>query len=74
MKVKRHEDGSFHLELTRRNLTALLAKLDDPLSARTLTKFGETGEYIVVKAVEDEEHYANRAPGVVYMPSSGEWH
>lgn len=72
MEFEKHDDGSFRLELTRRNLTALLAKLDDPLSARFLTKIGKTGEYILVKAVEDEEHYSDRAPGEVYMPSTGE--
>lgn len=56
------------VELTRRNLTALLDKLDDPLSNRMLINDG-----IAVAAVEDEEHYADRAPGVVYMPSTGEW-
>lgn len=73
MEFEKHEDGSFRLELTRHNLSVLLAKLDDPLSARTLTKVGKTGEYLVVKAVEDEEHYADRAPGEMYMPSTGEW-
>jgi hypothetical protein len=57
------------IELTRRNLTALLAKLDDPASARMLSD-GETG--FVVRAVEDNEHYSDRAPGEVYMPSTGE--
>jgi hypothetical protein len=57
------------VELTRRNLTALLAKLDDPLSARSLID-GE--QKVMVRAVEDDEHYADRAPGPVYMPSTGE--
>lgn len=57
------------VELTRRNLTALLAKLDDPLSARTL-RDGE--DRVAVKAVEDDEHYKTRPPGEVYMPSTGE--
>jgi hypothetical protein len=56
------------LELTRRNLEALLAKLDDPSSARTLI---DPDGKIAVRAVENEEHYSNRAPGEVYMPSSG---
>lgn len=50
------------LELTRRNLTALLEKLDDPNSACTLID-GEN--QIAVRAVEDAEHYKNRAPGAV---------
>lgn len=58
------------VELTRRNLQALLDKLDDPLSNRTLID-GESR--IAVKAVEDDEHYSKRAPGTVYMPSTGEY-
>jgi len=56
------------VELTRRNLVSLLAKLDDPLSYRTLV---DPDHKIAVRAVPDEEHYADRAPGEVYMPSSG---
>lgn len=53
------------MELTRRNLNALLAKLDGnpPNSACTIVA-PEGGFY--VKAVEDAEHYANRAPGVMH--------
>ena len=57
------------VELTRRNLQALLDKLDDPLSERTLI---DPTYRIAVKAVEDSEHYSDRAPGAVYMPTSGE--
>jgi hypothetical protein len=49
------------VELTRRNLQALMDKLDDPESARTL--IDRTG-VIAVKAVEDHEHYIARAPGI----------
>lgn len=74
MKFIRDPEGTCdRIELTRRNLETLLAKLDDPLSARTLGKRDEAGGFILVKAVEDEEHYADRAPGEVYMPSSGEY-
>ena len=58
------------LELTRRNLTTLLDKLDDPISRRTLM---DPDGQILVKAVENEEHYSDRAPGEVYMPSTGEY-
>lgn len=57
------------VELTRRNLEVLLAKLDDPKSARTLID-GES--LIAVRAVENDEHYKTRRPGEVYMPSTGE--
>lgn len=58
------------VELTRRNLTALLEKLDDPASARILISPERT---IAVRAVEDAEHYADRSPGPVYMPTDGSW-
>ena len=48
------------VELTRRNLVTLLAKLDDPESVRTLMKDGWS-----VMAVEDEEHYFDRPHGPV---------
>lgn len=56
------------VELTRRNLLGLLAKLDDPASMRTIIDGEHT---IAVKAVEDEEHYADRPAGEMYMPTSG---
>jgi hypothetical protein len=48
------------LELTRRNLEILLAKLDDPESARTI--IGPENNFMV-RAVENEAHYANRPAG-----------
>jgi hypothetical protein len=48
------------LELTRRNLEGLLAKLDDPDSQRTLIDGPHT---IAVVAVENAAHYSDRAPG-----------
>lgn len=56
------------VELSRRNLTLLLAKLDDPLSAATLLA---PGNGIYVRAVEDDEHYSEREPGEMFMPTSG---
>ncbi|TDZ45716.1 hypothetical protein [Mycobacteroides franklinii] len=104
------------VELTERNVTALLAKLDDHLSTRTL--MSPAGEVMVravengaaggnetaaqavgsegivvlsrdelwhlttpgatlttagftIRSVSDDAHYADRAPGGVYMPESG---
>ena len=48
------------LELSKRNLQALLAKLDDPNSKRTII---DPDNQIAVKAVPDREHYADRDPG-----------
>lgn len=90
MKYIQAADSPYELptvELTRRNLTTLLAKLDDARSQRTLIDGEHTVAVhaveeddpvlvdgptnVAVKAVEDEEHYANRPPGEVYMPSEG---
>lgn len=70
MKFIPDEIGAMHtLELTRHNLQVLLAKLDDPLSKRTLI---DPDWMIRVVAVENEQHYSGREPGEVYMPTSGE--
>ena len=64
MKVTRFDADSktMFIELTRRNLEILLAKLADPNSARTIIKTDTIGT-IVVHAVEDKEHYSDRPPG-----------
>jgi hypothetical protein len=62
------------VELTRRNLETLLAKLSDPLSVKTLLSGNENGSRCYVKAVEDDAHYADRAPGLIWMPSEDEYH
>jgi hypothetical protein len=58
------------VELTRHNLTVLLAKLDDPRSARMIV---DPDHMIAVRAVEDVEHYTDRPAGPMFMPSSQEW-
>jgi hypothetical protein len=55
-----HEGALPTVELTRRNLEVLLAKLDMEGSARTI---GDRDGNILVRAVENEEHYADREPG-----------
>jgi hypothetical protein len=61
------------VELSRRNLEMLLAKLDDPASVRTIHQVSEDGQiHVFVRAVENQEHYENRDPGPMYMPSTGE--
>lgn len=126
MKYIDNESGCCVVELTRRNLQALLAKLDDPLSTRAsvdpddkilvraVESTGDRGDAvtqaalategvveltrdelqtlmaglddptsgnsdmpvsqgaITVRAVEDAAHYRDRAPGLVWMPTSGE--
>lgn len=56
------------IELTRRNLGILLAKLDDPLSHATL--LSPCGK-IIVRAVDDDRHYSDREPGEMFMPTAG---
>lgn len=48
------------VELTRRNLLALLSKLDEETSLKILV---DGDQILYVKAVEDEEHYRDRDPG-----------
>lgn len=60
MKTVRNDNGDvLGVELTRRNLTILLEKLDMPDSARTIS------QDIFITAVEDDVHYANRSPGAM---------
>lgn len=64
------------IELSRRNLEALLDKLDDAKSARTLMKQEEASEgdeWIIVTAVENDSHYSERPAGAVLIPETGEW-
>lgn len=51
------------VELTRRNLRALLAKLDESDSTHTLI---DPKQQVAVTAVEDDEHYADRPPGKLH--------
>ena len=52
------------IELTRRNLEVLLAKLDDPNSVRMI---GDPDGHVLVRAVENSEHYKTRAPGAMLV-------
>ena len=63
--VQRGDLGLPTVELTRRNLRVLLAKLDGhpPGSECTIV---DPGNWVAVKAVEDEEHYMNRVPGAMH--------
>lgn len=71
-------DGEVRVFLTRRNLEALLSKLDanravKGTSACTLIKsdtrhpkYPQTHPTIIVKALEDEEYYTDREAGEVH--------
>lgn len=63
--------------LSRRNLTTLLSKLDRKKAGehtecgiikrdRTHSVYPQTMSEIIVRAVEDEEYYTDRKPGVVH--------
>jgi hypothetical protein len=55
------------VELTRRNLEALLAKLDGYPANSACTLFSPgAGPSIYVKAVENAEHYSDRRPGALH--------
>ena len=65
--------SNVHLYLTRKNLETLLAKLDNPLSARTIIKsdtvhpiYPLTGaSYVTITALENEEYYTDRDAGIM---------
>ncbi len=54
------------VELSRRNLEVLLAKLDDKASVRTIIKVDKIGTVTVI-AVENEKHYSDRQPGAMLV-------
>lgn len=64
-----HDSNPPVVELSRRNLHALLNKLSAPQSMKML---GSPVSYagqpeILVKAVENAEHYSDRPPGEIYV-------
>ena len=63
MKIISHGEQGVHIELSRRNLLALLHKLEKPGSARLISIEGEDGFELWVAAAPDEVHYAGREPG-----------
>ena len=62
------------VELTRRNLNALLAKLDGnpPNSECTILAPGDSPFF--VKAVENIEHYADRPTGIMHPATEAALH
>lgn len=65
MKVVRHPDlHAITIELSRRNLESLLAKLNGNPPNSACTIGGESG--IWIRAVENEEHYADRPAGPMH--------
>lgn len=64
MRLESNNNIPVLIVLSRRNLQALLAKLDQPDSARTLLG-GADARGVIVRAEDDDEHYADRDPGPV---------
>lgn len=66
MKAHFHNDGVV-VELTRRNLKTLLAKLDGHprRSAGQILKHVDD-RIVVIQAVEDEAHYSDRPAGMMH--------
>lgn len=61
------EGRTLHVKLSRRNLLALLQKLDAMGdSACTVLRWCDNGWHVVVTAEPDEIHYAGRAPGSMH--------
>ncbi len=60
------------VSLSRKNLTDLLAMLDDPKhSSKALVRYDkESATMLYVKAEEDETHYVERPAGRGYTPRS----
>lgn len=61
-----HVNGTrIRVTLSRRNLLALLTKLDWPVSARTIER--DFGDFVLaVTAEEDADHYRDRSPGPMH--------
>lgn len=57
MKVQHLEDYT-EVILSKRNLLALLHKVDDPTSFKTITHRG-----LIVRVEPDDVHYGGRTPG-----------
>lgn len=66
MKLITATDEMVTIELSRRNLLSLLAKLDGhpPDSARTIFSNMQL-PFVFIKAVEDAEHYSDRPAGAM---------
>lgn len=69
MRIETGDDGVVVLTLSRRNLRALLSKLDWPESARTLVS---PDRDFIVRAEEDDVHYAGRTPGPMHPRTEAE--
>lgn len=58
--------SGIEVTLSRRNILALLHKLDWEGSARTIQKECGNGMILTLVAEEDDEHYDGNEPGVMH--------
>lgn len=63
MNVTKVGHRTIVVTLSERNLRALLLKVDDPHSHRTLVRRTEGDLMLWVTAEKDEDHYVDRQPG-----------
>jgi hypothetical protein len=69
MKILHKSAASITVQVSRSNLTALLAKLNGrpPDSVCTLLRYDQSAEcYLRIQAVEDGAHYASRDRGIMH--------
>lgn len=64
MKLRMFGGHTVAVTLSRRNLEALLLKLEDPESMKTIS-IHEDGYYLTVEAEENDTHYADRPAGLM---------
>jgi hypothetical protein len=67
MKIVESASGMIRVELSRRNLEVLLAKLDEPGSICSILSPCRTA---IIVAVDNDEHYSDRNPGVMLVGGS----
>ena len=62
MKIIAKTEHGIHIRLSKSNVLALLHKVDNPNSAKTLVK--DVGDTTLIVSVEDDDqHYANDIRG-----------
>jgi hypothetical protein len=77
MRLDITEQGVVLVRLSRRNLLALLSKLEDPGSAQMIHQRGayvygvlDEGLVLAVQVEPDERHYADRCPPGAMSPAT----
>lgn len=66
MRLDQTPLGEIKIALSRRNILALLHKLDWEGSARTIQKECDNGMLLTLVAEDDDEHYGDDEPGIMH--------